>query len=33
VQTLDEGRDDDAWAIYRVVLDRWRRVQQLSRAS
>lgn len=33
VQALDSGRDAEAWAAYRVVLDRWRRVQQLSRAS
>lgn len=33
VQALEDGRDGDAWGIYRVVLDRWRRVQQLSRAS
>ncbi len=30
---LDEGRDTEAWTGYRVLLDRWRRVQQLSRAS
>lgn len=33
VAALDEGRDTDAWLRYRSVVDRWRRVQRLSRAS
>lgn len=33
LKALGDGRDADAWASYRVLLDRWRRVQQLSRAS
>lgn len=30
---LGDGRDRDAWSRYRTVVDRWRSVQRMSRAS
>ena len=30
---LGDGRDTDAWTRYRTVVDRWRSVQRMSRAS
>lgn len=30
---LGDGRDTDAWARYRTVVDHWRSVQRMSRAS
>ena len=33
VAALGDGRDADAWARYRALVDRWRKVQRLSRAS
>lgn len=33
VAALGDGRGTDAWARYRTLVDRWRRVQRLSRAN